>query len=144
MKIESGQTDMEQEEKLRIKRAKRAAYARRWRREHPEQSRAIDKRRKKPENINPYVRASNRRLRLEVLYHYGTKCACCGVDHFEFLVIDHIDGGGKKQRREQGLSGSYALYRWLRRNNYPPGYRVLCHNCNFSLGIYGYCPHDKT
>ena len=22
-----------------------------------------------------------------------------------------------------------------------PGYRVLCHNCNTSLGLYGYCPH---
>jgi hypothetical protein len=29
----------------------------------------------------------------------------------------------------------------LRQNSYPTGYRVLCHNCNFALGHYGYCPH---
>jgi len=35
------------------------------------------------------------------------------------------------------------FYRWLKQNNFPEGFRVLCINCNFSLGIYGYCPHEK-
>ena len=26
-------------------------------------------------------------------------------------------------------------------NSFPPGFRVLCHNCNQALGAYGYCPH---
>jgi len=24
---------------------------------------------------------------------------------------------------------------------YPTGFRVLCHNCNQAIGLYGYCPH---
>jgi hypothetical protein len=33
------------------------------------------------------------------------------------------------------------LYLYLRANHYPLGYRVLCMNCNFAIGHYGYCPH---
>jgi hypothetical protein len=62
----------------------------------------------------------------------------------EFLAIDHIDGGGEKHRRTisdgKRLCG-LSFYLWLKRNNWPSGFRVLCHNCNFSFGAYGYCPH---
>lgn len=82
-----------------------------------------------------------RKLRLEVLTHYsgGTpRCACCGVEDLEFLSIDHINGGGYQHRKEVGSS----FYVWLRRHGFPEGYRVLCMNCNHSLGHYGYCPHQ--
>jgi len=81
--------------------------------------------------------------RYEVLKHYGgepPKCACCGEDRFEFLSIDHINGGGKQHIKSIG----YNLARWLKKNHYPEGYRVLCHNCNFALGHYGYCPHETA
>jgi hypothetical protein len=32
---------------------------------------------------------------------------------------------------------------WLKRNGYPKGFRVLCHNCNSARGLYGYCPHKR-
>ncbi len=81
-------------------------------------------------------------LRLEALEHYGNghpQCACCGEDRMEFLAIDHIYGGGGQHRKKEGI---HHLVRWLKKNGYPPGFRVLCHNCNFSLGAYGYCPHQ--
>ncbi len=34
------------------------------------------------------------------------------------------------------------LLGWLYRNNWPDGFRILYHNCNQSLGSYGYCPHQ--
>lgn len=83
------------------------------------------------------------RLRQEVLEHYGGKCACCGESENEFLAIDHINGGGNKQRKELKRAAGIAFYRWLRMNEYPDGYRVLCHNCNCARGYYGYCPHEK-
>jgi len=93
------------------------------------------------------ARALARLIRLaerhEVLKHYGgepPKCACCGEDRFEFLSIDHINGGGKEHIKSIG----YTLARWLKKNHYPEGYRVLCHNCNFALGHYGYCPHKTN
>ena len=88
-------------------------------------------------------RSYMRRLRLEVLNHYspnGPRCACCGEDHVEFPVIDHINGGGGQHRKRVG-SGSH-FYRWLKGHGFPKGFRVLCNNCNASLGLYGHCPHE--
>ena len=57
-------------------------------------------------------------------------------------LLDHIYGGGQKERKE--LGGSTRLYIKLRENNYPTDrYRLLCMSCNASLGYYGYCPHEK-
>lgn len=83
------------------------------------------------------------RLKMEVLRVYspqGPTCACCGEDRHEFLSIDHIKGGGHQHRKT--FKGT--LYAWLKRNGYPSGFRVLCHNCNQSFGAYGYCPHQTT
>lgn len=82
------------------------------------------------------------RLRKESFDYYGNKCECCGEKLKDFLVIDHINGGGVKHRKL--LKGGSAIYKWLKDNNYPIGYRVLCHNCNWS--VYrnnGICVHGK-
>lgn len=86
-----------------------------------------------------------RRLRLAALQHYGgehPECACCGEWRYPFLSLDHIGGGGgrhRKQLRDAGLN----IWEHLRRESYPDGYRVLCHNCNSALGFYGACPHES-
>ena len=83
-------------------------------------------------------------LKQEVFAAYGgSVCVCCGEDHMEFLTIDHIGGDGAEHREKiNGHRRNGAnLYRWLRRENFPPGFRVLCMNCNFALGHFGYCPH---
>lgn len=82
------------------------------------------------------------RVRMQVFTHYckGTPCcACCKETHLEFLTIDHIDGNGAEHRRNLNTS---SICRWLIKNNYPEGFRVLCMNCNFCLGVFGYCAHD--
>lgn len=90
-----------------------------------------------------YHSLSRRRIRYDVLVRYSDDppaCACCREGRFEFLSIDHVDGGGSQHRREVGYG---RLYEWLRDNGYPPGFRVLCHNCNQAYGMYGYCPHQS-
>ena len=84
------------------------------------------------------------KLRQDMLDHYGNKCICCGETIKEFLCIDHINGGGNAHRRKINKgSGGVHFYAWLKEQNYPQGYRVLCFNCNTSLGWLGYCPHQK-
>lgn len=71
----------------------------------------------------------------------GQKCSCpggCEVVQLEFLSLDHIHGGGSQHRLEVK-----NVYRWAIKNSFPPGFRILCMNCNFSLGKFGYCPHEK-
>jgi hypothetical protein len=94
------------------------------------------------DNIKIYNKTSRANLRLEVLNNYGGAiCACCGENIIEFLDIDHIDGGGTKHKK---IIGYNALYRWLRDNNYPDGYQVLCRNCNWGKYINGgVCPHKR-
>jgi hypothetical protein len=89
------------------------------------------------------VSAWHHSVRLEVLTHYSRgipQCACCGETTVAFLAIDHIDGGGNEHRAEIGTAAN-SFATWLRRNGFPEGYRVLCHNCNQAHGAFGYCPH---
>ena len=59
----------------------------------------------------------------------GAKCVWCGEDELAFLCIDHVNEDGAAHRKKTGGSGTLT-YSWLRKHKYPPGYQVLCHNCN--------------
>jgi hypothetical protein len=92
------------------------------------------------------ARRRNQALKLEVLQHYSNLnpyCACCGETAIEFLAIDHKNGNGNEHRRKIGNKGGIHMYYWLRNNNFPEGYRVLCMNCNFAYSAYGICPHQE-
>lgn len=82
------------------------------------------------------------RRRIEVLTAYSKngvpECACCGETTISFLTVDHVNGGGNKHRRES----SPELYHWFKANGYPPGYQVLCFNCNWSKHAQGVCSHE--
>lgn len=83
------------------------------------------------------------RLKFKTFQAYSNRCACCGERQPEFLSIDHIGGGGK-QHRATLSPGSSSLYLDLQRRGHPQeGFRLLCHNCNQSLGVHGYCPHQS-
>ena len=95
-------------------------------------------------------KSSSKRYRIELKQqafnaYGGPVCACCGETHIEFLTIDHIAGNGNEHRKQVGNGGkSTVLHHWLREHGYPPGFRVLCFNCNCSLGAFGYCPHGNV
>jgi hypothetical protein len=85
-----------------------------------------------------YSREYQQKIKAEVIQHYGSVCACCSENRLIFLVIDHINGGGNKEHNKVGHGTSF--YRWLKKQEYPSGYQVLCHNCNFAKHM-GVCPH---
>jgi len=91
-----------------------------------------------------YNRKYEQRVKDEVFNHYGGYiCACCGITHKVFLTIDHIHGGGSKHRKETGGGGKFN-YRWIRKNNYPEGFQVLCWNCNCGRARNNdICPHKE-
>lgn len=82
-----------------------------------------------------------RKLKTEILEHYGGACECCGENGLWFLTIDHPNGGGRAERQRVGTGSKF--YRWLKSQNLPSGYRVLCFNCNCAIGMHGQCPHFK-
>ncbi len=83
------------------------------------------------------------KIRLEVLFHYGNsnpKCACCGQDQISLLTIDHMNNDGNIHRKKIGS----FVYSWLKKNNYPKNFQILCRNCNHAKFLYGKCPHQKA
>jgi hypothetical protein len=76
-----------------------------------------------------------RRKRIVFNAYGGTACALCGETDIDVLSLDHINGKGNEHVAalwEAGYRSGCALYRWSQKNNYPPGFRVLCLNCNCS------------
>jgi hypothetical protein len=87
-----------------------------------------------------YQKRYKNKLKKAVIAGYGGKCVCCGETREEFLSIDHLNGGGRKHRK----AIKQDLYNLLIQTGYPQeDFRLLCMNCNFSRGRYGYCPHQK-
>ena len=118
------------------------ARAMEWRAAHPEKMRAYSKANR--ERISHVSAQWDARNKAQAFAAYGGDtpcCACCSESTLGFLSIDHIDGGGRQHRLTPG-SGAVKIYRWLKKNGYPDGYRLLCFNCNVAMGIYGRCPHE--
>ena len=117
------------------------AYDKRYYQEHKDKILA---------NTNAYYWAHrNHRKAQRVAYkiavfqaYGGPVCVCCGETHQEFLSIDHIHGNGASHRRQLRTGSGSRFYVWLHKQHYPAGFRVLCMNCNFALGAFGYCPHS--
>lgn len=76
------------------------------------------------------------------------KCKNCTEDDIGILTIDHIDGNGADHRREiQGKNnggGGSNFYRWLKKNNYPTGFQVLCFSCQFRKRAIELKPDNPT
>ena len=115
----------------------------------PQRKASIKKYKDKPENKAKRV---NRTLKLkfEVFSVYSKRhsnsdipcCRCCkDSSHIEFLAVDHIHGRKHLPKEEQTLGGM-DMNSWLKKNNYPKGFQILCQNCNFAKGMYGKCPHE--
>lgn len=113
----------------------------------------IRARKYRQENSDYYAALQKRQRRMRkkrVIDHYGGVCACCGESHIELLSIDHEMNNGAEHRRsmtkEYGMKhrGGDTLYKWIVASGFPKkGFRVLCFNCNASIGFYGYCPHSE-
>ena len=87
----------------------------------------------------------HRRRRMVIINGYGGKCVCCGESNPFFLALDHVEGGGGKERREHSptTTSNAHLYPKIIADGFPPKYRILCHNCNLARGFYGFCPHER-
>lgn len=121
---------------------KNAMWQRKWRVANRDK---VKERRSVPEVKIRYATADKKnyeKLHLEVLNAYGGKCICCGESHPHFLSIDHINGGGKKDRKDRGCETSgNKWYRLLLKQHFDH-IQILCYNCNMAKGHYGQCPHQ--
>jgi len=116
---------------------------------------AVGKARYKKFRDKPEVKAKRvnqrEKLKLEVFswyskFHSNSDIPCCRCckesSYIEFLQVDHVLGKKHLTKEEKKLSGTY-LHKYLKEHEYPPGFQVLCANCNFAKGMYGKCPHER-
>lgn len=86
--------------------------------------------------------------KVQVLMHYSNgviQCSCCGELEIDFLTMDHVENR-KKWNHGVGFTGN-RIYSWLKKNNYPEGFKVSCFNCNIARAFKrnnGVCPHQRT
>ena len=73
-------------------------------------------------------RKNNFKRRLEILSFLGNKCSRCSNEDWRVLQVDHVNGGGSKERRSLGNSAS-SLKKKVHEN--PSNYQLLCANCNW-------------
>jgi hypothetical protein len=105
---------------------------------------AWDRKFREPQKL--YARRKRLERKLAAFNAYGgAVCRCCGETHVEFLSIDHVDGKGAEHRRQLGkrFASGKNFYIWLKNHDYPPGFQVLCFNCNCARGFFGQCPHER-
>lgn len=85
--------------------------------------------------IPKYDRYRNREYRRKqrniIIEALGGKCVRCGFADKRALQIDHINGGGSKERKERNFEGQFhgmVLKSFLNAEN---KYQLLCANCNW-------------
>ena len=74
-------------------------------------------------------------LKLETFDHYGgARCSCCGKHEgdLDVLTLDHTEPCRLGRNRPHA---GWRLYQKLRILGYPPGFSVMCFNCNWLKGI---------
>jgi hypothetical protein len=77
----------------------------------------------KPNDGTTYSSKSWRKLRIRVIEHYGSECACCNELGWWFLELDHINNDGAA-RRNNGENLYDIVKTW------PSDIQLLCSNCN--------------
>jgi hypothetical protein len=158
MRCKCGETDPDKFHKNQFScKSCQKAKTEAWRKVNPEISREISlrsylkNRERKKEQSRVWSRGHpgyyankqkdyQRKLKTEAYEAYGGfLCACCGETREVFLCLDHINNDGCTHRKAVGSPSN--LYRWLKKNEYPPIMQVLCYNCN-NAKKYGVCPHQ--
>ena len=84
----------------------------------------------------------SRRMKIyEIVGNGKIECSCCGEKIVQFLTIDHINGGGKGDRK-RGWDWRHLGFERLEKEK--AGLRLLCWNCNSGRQINGgVCPHQE-
>jgi hypothetical protein len=88
-------------------------------------------------------RACHRKLKDAAYAAYGGyQCVCCPETIEAFLSLDYVNNDGAEHRKTMDRR---KLYKRLKREGYPPGFQVLCMNCNFGKARNGgVCPHRSA
>ena len=79
------------------------------------------------------IKINRQEAQQQAFIHYSgvtpPRCVLCGFNDTRALQLDHINGDGAAFRKEFPHQSGKSLALWLRKRNWPAGYRTLCANC---------------
>ncbi len=108
-------------------------YQKKWYAEHKEEKKVYDKN-NRTEAVKEKIRAQHKERNIlrkaQAFDLLGDKCAICGFDDERALEVDHINGGGYKERLKIKSVGIYRKIIIGEVDNY----QLLCSNCNSIKG----------
>ena len=78
-----------------------------------------------------WVKDYDHKSRNAVIEFLGGKCIQCGFSDKRALQIDHINGGGSKERKEKGFNAEFHKHVLKSLMNGENKYQLLCANCNW-------------
>jgi hypothetical protein len=98
------------------------------------------------ERYRESIRQTNKeytaKLRKTVIEGLGGKCACCGIETYEFLSIHHVGEWGKQHRKQ--FKKQTTLLNDIIRLGFPlDKFECLCWNCHLAQTFHGKCPHKS-
>lgn len=107
-------------------------YQKEWYQENKEKIKVRIKewRKKNRIRINAQRNEYRKKIYMMIIKKLGDKCAHCGNEDMRVLQIDHIHGGGEKERREIGPRGIYHKIIKMPIEEAKKEYQILCANCN--------------
>ena len=70
-------------------------------------------------------------LKTQIFELLGGKCIKCGCSDFRCLQIDHINGGGQKERKKFPSHKMFYMYVLKQLRVGSKDYQCLCANCNW-------------
>lgn len=85
------------------------------------------------------ISAQTWKVRQQVLRHYGGVCTCtcsCQETRLKLLQLDHVCGGGNKERQS---NRGMKWYRTLLNTPNREDLQVLCVKCHWEKTLFGYC-----
>jgi hypothetical protein len=103
----------------------KALYMRKWLAKRSPEAKALESTRRREKFYA---------LRAKVLDALGGKCKSCGFADERALQIDHINGGGQRERKAMGYRAGYPhtyFTRILADPDFLSKYQCLCANCNW-------------
>ena len=102
-------------------REERLANDRQYKQEHADQKRVAD---------FHYNRVWRQRQRMAIITKLGGKCVRCGFADWRALQVDHVNGGGTKERRLAVSMRRYYKAILASAEAQTGEYQLLCANCN--------------
>ena len=75
------------------------------------------------------VKERNDKIRAAILATLGGKCCKCGISDARVLQVDHVFGGGTRERKQGHDSNPNHILKKIISGS--PNYQCLCANCNW-------------